>query len=113
VRAGDLLMGEGHRLRPPDVGALMGLGILEVPSMPCRAWRSSRRATRWSARGDAAAGQDRDMNSYALAAFVQQLGAVPVAAASSRTSSTTLEAAARRALAESDVLILNGGSSVG
>jgi molybdopterin molybdotransferase len=114
VRAGDLLMGEGHRLRPPEIGALMGLGLLEVPvyALPRVAILST---------GDEVVppeetpppGKIRDMNSYALAAFVQQLGAVPVRYGVIPDDFATLEAAARRALAENDVLILNGGSSVG
>jgi molybdopterin molybdotransferase len=58
-------------------------------------------------------GKIRDMNSYALAAFVRQLGAVPVLYGIIRDDLPTLTEAARQALDACDVLILNGGSSVG
>jgi molybdopterin molybdotransferase len=114
VRAGEPLMSPGHRLRPPDIGALMGLGILEVLvyALPRVGILST---------GDEVVppeetpppGKIRDMNSYALAAFVQRIGALPVLYGIVRDDLPTLAEAARRALAECDVLILNGGSSVG
>src|SRR5262249_44903445 len=58
-------------------------------------------------------GQIRDMNSHALAAFITQLGAVPAHYGIVRDELAALEDAARRAHAECDALILNGGSSVG
>jgi molybdopterin molybdotransferase len=114
VRAGEPLLPEGHRLRPPDIGALMGLGILEV------AVHALPRVGILSTGDEVVApeetpppGKIRDMNSYALAAFVRRLGAIPVRYGIIRDDLPTLAAAARRALAECDVLILNGGSSVG
>jgi molybdopterin molybdotransferase len=114
VREGESLLGEGHRLRPPDVGALLGVGILEVPvyTIPRVAILST---------GDEIVppeetpppGKIRDMNSGALAAFVTRLGAEAVSYGIVGDEFDRLEATARRALAENDVLILNGGSSVG
>jgi molybdopterin molybdotransferase len=101
-------------LRPPDVGALLGLGILHasVYAIPRVAILST---------GDEIVppeetpppGKIRDMNSGALAAFVTRLGAEAVSYGIVGDEFDRLEATARRALAENDVLILNGGSSVG
>src|SRR5205085_516519 len=71
VREGELLLSPGHRLRPQDIGALLGLGILTVP-----VYRLPRVAI--LSTGDEivpagvtpAEGQIRDLNSHALAAFV-------------------------------------------
>jgi molybdopterin molybdotransferase len=114
VRRGEPLLATGHRLRPQDLGALLGLGILEVTVY-------SRPRVGIISTGDEVVppdrtpepGQIRDMNSYALAAMVAQLGAIPHRYPIVRDELETLTAAARAALAECDVLILNGGSSVG
>src|SRR4029077_7146495 len=58
-------------------------------------------------------GQVRDMNSPALAAMVVQSGAIPQSGGIVRDERETLAAAAVAALSRCDVLILNGGSSVG
>jgi molybdopterin molybdotransferase len=114
VRAGERLRDDGDRLRPPDIGALMGLGVLEVAvyALPRVGILST---------GDEIVppeempppGKIRDMNSYALAAFVRQVGAIPVRYGIIRDDLPTLTEAARHALAECDMLLLNGGSSVG
>jgi molybdopterin molybdotransferase len=114
VRQGELLLAPGHRLRPQDIGALLGLGILDVAV-------HHRPRVGIISTGDEVVppdqtpgpGQIRDMNSYALAAMVQQAGAMPHRYGIVRDEMETLEAAARAALAECDALILNGGSSVG
>jgi molybdopterin molybdotransferase len=114
VRRGEPLLSPGHRLRPQDLGALLGLGILEIA-----VYRRPRVGI--ISTGDEVVppeqtpepGQIRDMNSYALAAMVAQLGAIPHRYGIVRDELEVLRAAARAALAECDVLILNGGSSVG
>jgi molybdopterin molybdotransferase len=114
VRQGEPLLAPGHRLRPQDVGALLGLGILTVAV-------HRRPRVGIISTGDEIVppdqtpgpGQIRDLNSYALAAMVEQAGAVPRRYGIVRDELETLETAARAALAECDVLLLNGGSSVG
>lgn len=114
VRAGEPLLSEGHRLRPPDIGALMGLGILEIPvyRLPHVGILST---------GDEVVpadqvppfGKIRDMNSYGLAACVQALGALPRRYGIVPDDADTLYTIARSALAENDMLLFNGGTSVG
>jgi molybdopterin molybdotransferase len=114
MRRGDPLLAPGHRIRPQDLGALLGLGIGEVAVYP-------RPRVGIISTGDEVVppdqtpgpGQIRDMNSYALAAMVTQAGAVPHRYGIVPDERETLAAAAATALAECDVLILNGGSSVG
>jgi molybdopterin molybdotransferase len=114
MRRGEPLLAAGHRLRPQDLGALLGLGILEVIVYP-------RPRVGILSTGDElvppeqtpAPGQIRDINSCALAAMVTQLGAVPHLCGIVRDELETLAAAAIAALAACDALILNGGTSVG
>jgi molybdopterin molybdotransferase len=114
VRRGEPLLVPGRRLRPPDVGALLGLGILSIAV-------HRRPRVGIISTGDEVVppeqtpgpGQIRDMNSYALAGMVAQAGSVPHRYGIVRDELETLAAAARAALAECDALILNGGSSVG
>jgi molybdopterin molybdotransferase len=58
-------------------------------------------------------GKVRDMNSYSLAAYVRSLGAVPRRWGIVPDDEETLLAAASQALAASDMLLLNAGTSVG
>jgi molybdopterin molybdotransferase len=114
VRSGERLLSREHRLRPQDIGALMGLGITEVLvyALPRVGLIST---------GDEivppevrpSGGQVRDMNSYALAAFIARLGATPVRYGIVSDELSALEAAARRAHLECDMVVINGGSSVG
>jgi molybdopterin molybdotransferase len=114
VRRGDPLLPAGHRVRPQDLGALLGLGIPEIAVYP-------RPRVGIISTGDEVIppdqvpgpGQIRDMNSFALAAMVVQAGAIPHRYGIIHDERETLAAAAAAALAECDVLILNGGSSVG
>jgi molybdopterin molybdotransferase len=114
MRRGDPLLAAGHRLRPQDLGALLGLGVLEVDvhRLP-RVGILSTGDEVVPPEETPAPGQIRDMNSYALAAMVTQAGAVPHRYGIIPDELEVLAAAAARALAECDVLILNGGSSVG
>ena len=114
VVAGHEIMAEGRRLRPPDIGALMGLGLTRVGVY--RLPRVGILST-----GDEVVpateappfGKIRDMNSYALAACVQSLGALPQRYGIIPDEAQMLFAAARKALDENDVLLFNGGTSVG
>ncbi len=114
VSRGELLLTEGHRLRPPDVGALMGLGltrcaVYELPTVGILSTGDE------IVPADVAPpfGKIRNMNTYSLAAFVQALGAIPRPYPIAPDQEELLFAAATRALAENDMLILNGGTSVG
>jgi molybdopterin molybdotransferase len=113
VRTGDPILPRGHVLRPQDLGGLVAMGITTVPV-------ARRLRVAIVSGGDElvdpeqmpAAGQIRDINSYTLAALVRRAGHEPVLAGVFPDEYTALEAAARQALAENDVLILSAGSSV-
>jgi molybdopterin molybdotransferase len=114
VRAGEPVLAVGHRLRAPDLGALMGLGLVRVAvyALP-RVGIISTGDEVVPADEEPPFGKIRDMNSYSLAAFVEALGAVPHRYGIVEDDAETLFAAARGALAECDMLLFNGGTSVG
>lgn len=114
VSTGELLLEAGHRLRPPDLGALMGLGVtrITVYRLP-RIGILSTGDEVVPADQQPPLGKVRDMNSYSLAAYVQHVGAVPRRYGIIQDDEEALLAAARSALAECDMLLFSAGSSVG
>lgn len=114
VTAGEPLLAQGHRLRPPDLGALMGLGLthISVYRLP-RVGIISTGDEVVPADQTPPPGKIRDMNSYALAAYVQALGGIPHRYGIVEDEAETLLAVARAALAENDMVLFNGGTSVG
>ena len=114
LRAGALLVREGRRLRPQDLAALAGAGIGEL-----EVYRRPRVAVLPT--GDEivpqdavpAPGQVRDMNSTALAAAVARGGGDARPYPIVPDDPSALRSALERALAESDLVLIAGGSSVG
>lgn len=113
VMAGLELLPAGHRLRPQDLGGLLALGLVEVAV--ARRPRVALLAT-----GDEVVhpgrpvgpGQVRDINSYTTAGQTQQAGGIPVLAGIIPDNFAALKAAAQRAVAECDMVVMSAGSSV-
>ena len=111
---GGLVLPRGSRLRPQDIGVLSGLGYPEV-SVYCRP-RVAILST-----GDELVpadqtpppGKIRDINSASLAALVEEAGGVAVPLGICGDDFARMLAVCEQALAESDLLLLSGGSSVG
>jgi molybdopterin molybdotransferase len=114
VRRGAVLVPAGRRLRPADVGALAAVGCTVV-----RVRRRLRVAV--VSTGDelvpaASApgpGQVRDSNGWSLAAALRRDGFVPVPLGIVPDRRELLLRRFTEALAEADVLLVSGGSSVG
>ena len=111
---GRLILNRGKPLRPQEIGLLSAIGRREVAVyqrprvgiistgdevVPCEA--------------EPAPGQIRDINSHTLAALVQEAGAQPVRCGIVKDRYEDLYAAFERALAENDMVLVSGGSSVG
>ncbi|MGE5508803.1 MAG: gephyrin-like molybdotransferase Glp [Chitinophagales bacterium] len=111
---GGLVLPGGRRLRPADLGALAALGQTSV---------AVRRRPRVGilSTGDEVVpagetprpGQIRDVNSHVLAALAREAGAEVIAGGIVPDQREALKARARELLAQADVLLLSGGSSVG
>ena len=113
VRTGDAVLPRGHVLRPQDLGGLVALGITELSvARRARVGIVSSGDEIVDPEQTPAPGQIRDINSYTLAALVRRGGHDAWLAGVVRDEYAVLEATARRALHESDVLILSAGSSV-
>jgi len=112
VKAGDVVISRGTRLGPAEIGGLMALGItsLEVAKPPVIGIISS---------GDEVIppfqvpgpGQVRDINSYTLAALIQEMGGRPVHYGIIPDSRSAMRGALEQGLQECDHLIVTAGSS--
>ena len=112
VAAGQVIMPAGRRLRSPEVGGLMALGRTRVAV--ARRVRVGIIST-----GDEVVppdaplrpGQVRDVNSYTLSAVVQQWAGEPLRYGIVPDDEDALFAAAQKALAETDLVVITAGSS--
>jgi molybdopterin molybdotransferase len=114
VKAGVVLLSAGRRLRPGDLAALAGFGVVDVPVF--RRPRIAVLATGSEicpAEATPRPGQVRDSNSYVLAAEVESTGCIAVPGGVVVDDAESLRATIARLLADADGLILSGGSSVG
>ena len=113
IHAGGLVLPRGHRLRPQDLGALAGVGIVEVDvATPPRVGILATGDEVIAPEQTPGPGQVRDINSFTVAALVTEAGGVPRAYGIIPDRFEALTEAARTALAESDLLLISAGSSV-
>jgi molybdopterin molybdotransferase len=113
VKRGERLLAKGHRLRPQDIGGLLGVGIVRV-------WVFQRPTVAIIATGDEVVppemepgpGQIRDINSSAIANLVREAGGTPRPLGIVKDNYQALKAMAERAMAGGDALIFSAGSSV-
>lgn len=111
---GQSLLSPGRDLRPQEIGFLAALGIthVQVGAQPRVAVISS---------GDEvvpidrkpAPGQIRDANGYSISALIRECGGQPILYDIVPDDADALLATLELALAQSDVVTLSGGSSVG
>jgi len=114
VRGGDVVLRRGARLRPQDLGLLAGLGIVEVEVF-------LRPRVAVLATGDEiippaerpSVGQVRDINTYTLAALVEQEGGIPRVYGIIPDERERLLQTLREARESADLVLVSGGSSVG
>jgi molybdopterin molybdotransferase len=112
VPPGQVVVEPGVRLRPAEIGGLMALGLTRVSVV-----RRPRVAILSS--GDEVVppetpprpGQVRDVNSYSLAALVEQAGGAPVRCGIFPDRADALQPALSRALTGCDLAVLTAGSS--
>ena len=114
LKQGELLLAAGAHLRPQDLGALAGVGLLDIS-----VYRKPRLGLLSTGNeivppeNEPAPGQIRDINSPALAAAAQALGAEVRFFGIVKDIRDELRAKLREAFAATDLVILSGGTSVG
>ena len=114
LKKGELVFQKGHRLRAQDVGALLAVGITSITAF-------RKVLVGVLATGDELIppdqtpkpGQVRDINSYTLRAQIEELGAIAKLYGICPDNKTKLLVATQRALAENDLVLISGGSSIG
>jgi len=114
LRAGDLVLRAGHALRPQDVAVLASMGQAHamVRARPRVAIVSG--GDELVSPGDPLGpGQIYDSNSYAMAAQVEAWGGEAHVLLRAPDLPEAVRASLRRAVAEADIVLLSGGSSVG
>jgi molybdopterin molybdotransferase len=113
IRSGDAVLAPGRQLRPQDIGGLLALGITEVTvAVPPRVGILSTGDEVVPPDQPMQPGQVRDINSYTLAALTRRAGGEAVLYGIIPDDRAALEAAAARAHAECDIVVLSAGSSV-
>jgi molybdopterin molybdotransferase len=111
---GEVLLPAGRRLRAQEIGLLAACGhtsvrVFDVP----RVGIISTGDEVVPVTVEPAPGQVRDVNAYTLAALVAQAGGVPERYGIVKDRYEDLLEVCRRALAENDMVLVSGGSSVG
>ncbi|UCH33434.1 MAG: molybdopterin molybdotransferase MoeA [Armatimonadota bacterium] len=114
VAQGSELLPAGRALRSPDIGALAALGIqsVAVRKRPVAAVFSTGNEI-VPADASPAAGQIRDLNSWALAMAIRRVGGEPLRLGIVRDVLEDLVAALQDGVARADLVCVSGGSSVG
>lgn len=112
VAEGEQVIPAGARLRPAEIGGLMALGIISI-SVACKPRVGILSSGDEVVPPDAEAlpGQVRDVNSYSLSALVEQAGGLPMRYGIVPDQAEAMQAAARRAVEECDLLVITAGSS--
>ena len=114
ISSGEELFAAGHMLRPQDIGLLASLGISWVPVYQAY-------SIGIISSGDEIIpievaprpGQVRDVNSYSLAAAVEEKGHKARIYPLVRDNAAELKAMVETSLAQNDITLMSGGSSVG
>lgn len=113
IRQGDLVLEAGRQLRPQDLGGLAALGFTEVPVAKAPRVAILSTGDELVAPGQPVApGQVRDINSTTLAALTCRAGGQPITYGIIPDDRPALAAAAARAHAGADLVVLSAGSSV-
>lgn len=115
LRFGQEILPGGRRLRPQDVGVLAALGIasLEVYRRPRVAVLSTGDEIVATNTTPLPLGKVRDINSYALVGQLLQAGVQATLGGIVTDDLEQLTTTCREALADHDMVLLSGGSSVG
>lgn len=115
ITAGDVILPQGHRIKPQDVGALLALGVTDgipVVRRPRIGLFSTGDELVDPATRDLAFGQIRDINSSTIWALCKRTGAQAQIHGIVPDHPDALYAALESTLPDADMLVITAGSSV-
>ncbi|AUM95763.1 TPA: molybdopterin molybdotransferase MoeA [Clostridium botulinum] len=110
----EVIIKKGKRLRPYEIGILSSLGITKVPV--CRKPKVAIISTGdeiVDPNKDPKLGQVRDINSYILQASIIEDGGIPINYGIVRDDFNLLKNTVEKAIEDTDIVLISGGSSVG
>jgi molybdopterin molybdotransferase len=114
IPAGGLVVPRGRILRPAEIGVLASIGCARVPAHPRARVAVITTGNELVDAGEhPGPGQIRDANIHSLAAQVRAAGALPVCFPRVPDRREAVTAALEQALDGADVVLTNGGISVG
>lgn len=116
MKAGEVLLKEGYRLRPQDIGILAGIGKINI-----KVFKRPRVAIISTgneiipAQNEPQIGEIRDINSYTLGACVEEADGIPIYKGIIKDEVDLLEQEIRKTIKKNkvEVVIVSGGSSMG
>jgi molybdopterin molybdotransferase len=114
VKSGEVVLHQGHLIRPQDIGLMAGIGKMEIQVFlrPRVAIISS---------GDEIVpidnvprpGEVRDINRYTIVSMVGENGGIPIFLGIAKDRLADLKKKMESGLKEADMVVITGGSSVG
>ncbi len=116
LKAGEVLLKEGYRLRPQDIGILAGIGKINI-----KVFKRPRVAIISTgneiipAQDEPQIGEIRDINLYTLGACVEEADGIPIYKGIIKDEVDLLEQEIRKTIKKDkvEVVIVSGGSSMG
>lgn len=114
ARKNECILKSGHRLRPQDIGALAGLGIIHI-------WVYEKPKVSVISTGEEIVpadkpvqpGQVRDINSYTLSGLISDAGGIPLRKGIFSDTYDIIREVVEDSLKDSEMILITGGSSVG
>ncbi len=114
IVATEMILPAYHRIRPCDMGALLGGGVFQVEVLKKPRVAIIPTGKELVSPGtDPAPGEIIDSNTWTFAAAVQEWGGEPISFPITRDDPQKLESALREAASKADLILISAGSSAG
>ena len=114
ISEGDMLLPEGRKLRPQDIGVLAACGVTDIPVyVPWKVTVISTGDELVSPGQTPGPGQIRDINTYTIASRSAAEGMDVIRTVSVKDDREALVIAIAQAKEDSDLVVMSGGSSQG
>jgi molybdopterin molybdotransferase len=110
----DIVLSRGTFIRPQEQGLAAGLGFTQIKAYKIpKIGIISTGDEIIPIHEEPVPGKIRDINSYALSGFIQEAHAMPVVYGIVKDDPLAIKKTVEKALAETDMVLISGGSSVG